>query len=110
MTSRRTDALFKAAASLALLITIGLGVFMIRTNNAERDTAAWVVHTLEVTAQISKTQASTTNETNARRGYLLFGDEFFANEMEKAAAEAQQHLIQLNRLRKVTTVTHRLSP
>lgn len=84
------------AVVLALLVGVGLASYVWARRYSERQ--RWVAHSYQVQAETNALSAAFTSATNARRGYVLTGDESMLGDFDEALRAVDKHLSQLRAL------------
>src|SRR5258707_748848 len=80
---------------IPMLVLVGLGVIIRRSQLAVRDSQRWVSHTFEVQSNLSLLQARVVEAESAQRGYLLTLDADYLKPFRNAKDEASRLLKEL---------------
>lgn len=84
------------AVVLAVLVTVSLASYVWARRYSDRQ--RWVAHTYQVQAETNGLLAAFTSATNARRGYVLTGDESMLREFDEAVRSINEDVSQLRAL------------
>jgi len=106
MSRRAIGQILLLAAGLVVLTVISAGsVYLV---NKAREDARWIVHTVEVTNQVSLAQLQLRRAESAQRGYLSTSLTDFQNDFEEASIQLAPALARLSQLASDNPVQKRL--